>query len=223
MFIYVIVNSETLKLYVGQHKGKNLRQYLQQKLSEARRGFSGRSHLYASMRKHPDKAAWSIHPLAVVETKAEVDELEKHFIRVLKAQHKEVGYNICRGGEGHTGPLSAEGKRKLREAYAAHFGIGHGPAQGNKHTDEWKKQASIRARQYKPTEATKQKTSATLMGHGFSEESLRKMSENRKGQCLGAANHFFGKHHSEESKRRNSEAHRKPWTAARRAAQEAKS
>lgn len=99
MFIYVIVNSETLKIYIGQHKGKNLRKYLQTKFSDARKNRGGSSHLYASMRKHP-KEVWSIHPLMQHSTKDDLDYWEMHFIRVLKTQHPDVGYNISPGGEG---------------------------------------------------------------------------------------------------------------------------
>jgi len=44
MFIYLIVNHTTGKYYVGQHKGDNLKKYLQRKFSEARhdRGSSQR-------------------------------------------------------------------------------------------------------------------------------------------------------------------------------------
>jgi GIY-YIG catalytic domain len=122
MFIYVIVCNESVKLYVGQHKGNNLRQYLQQKWSEAQRGISRRSHLYNAMKKYP-RGSWSIWPLVSgVENRAELDELEKHFIRVLKSQHDDIGYNICRGGEGFTGPHTAETWAKIhakRDAYWA--------------------------------------------------------------------------------------------------------
>ena len=99
MFIYVIVNSETLKIYIGQHKGKRLRKYLQTKFSDARKNRGGSSHLYASMRKYP-KEVWSIHPLMQHSTKDDLDYWERHFIRVLKTQHPDVGYNIAPGGEG---------------------------------------------------------------------------------------------------------------------------
>ena len=121
MFVYVIVNSETLKLYVGQHKGKNLRQYLQEKLSEARHGFSGRSHVYSSMRRH-SKEVWSIHPLiSDLQTREECDHWERVLIKALKSQHPDVGYNICRGGEGFSGPHTAEAcqkmSRKIKSSY----------------------------------------------------------------------------------------------------------
>jgi hypothetical protein len=104
MFIYVIVCRESLKLYIGQHKGQDLGKYLSKKFYDATRCSGGRSYLYAAMRKHPRKT-WSIWPLVSgIEDRAELNALEQHYIRVLKSQHEDVGYNICRGGEGFTGP-----------------------------------------------------------------------------------------------------------------------
>ena len=121
MFVYVIVNSATLKIYVGQHKGNNLRQYLQQKQSEAERHLSLRSKLYASMRKHGHEV-WGIHPLVSdLQTRVECDEWERHYIKVLKAQHSDVGYNICDGGEGFTGPHTDEWKQQMSERMMGRF------------------------------------------------------------------------------------------------------
>jgi hypothetical protein len=117
MFIYLIVNHETGKYYVGQHKGSNLKKYLQQKFHHAQRGISERSHLYNSMRAHPDPKVWSIHALrSDIQTREELDETERDFIKFLRATDPEYGYNICRGGEGFTGPHSAETRRKISKA-----------------------------------------------------------------------------------------------------------
>ena len=62
MFIYLIVNRVTGKYYVGQHRGNNLRKYLQTKLSDAFKHRGGRSYLFASMRKH-GREAFTIHAL----------------------------------------------------------------------------------------------------------------------------------------------------------------
>jgi len=62
MFIYVITNSVTGKIYIGQHKGDDLKRYLKQKLSAAKHVYDG-SRLFKSMRKHP-KEVWSIEPIA---------------------------------------------------------------------------------------------------------------------------------------------------------------
>jgi hypothetical protein len=117
MYIYLIVNSATEKYYVGQHKGNNLRQYLQKKFYDAAHNRGGSSHLYASMRKYP-KDVWSIHPLTSVATKAELDYWETFFIALFKARDPNHGYNICKGGEGFTGIPWNKGKTGLLSAEA---------------------------------------------------------------------------------------------------------
>ena len=100
MFVYVIVNSETQKIYVGQHKGRNLQKYLHQKISHALHGEAVGSHLYSAMRKYP-RNVWSIHSLiSDLQTREECDHWETVLIGALSAQHPDVGYNICPGGEG---------------------------------------------------------------------------------------------------------------------------
>ncbi len=114
MFIYLIVNRITGKYYVGQHKGADLQHYLQQKFYEADHRLKARSHLYASMRKH-GREAFTIHALlSDVQTKPELDAYERDFIAFLKSQNPEYGYNICRGGEGFTGPHTEQWKEKMR-------------------------------------------------------------------------------------------------------------
>jgi hypothetical protein len=114
MFIYLIVNHVTGKYYVGQHKGKDLKKYFQTKLSDARHNRGGKSYLYASMRKHALPSVWSIHALrSDIQTKEELDQTERDFISFLRSQDPEYGYNICRGGEGFTGPHSTETVKKL--------------------------------------------------------------------------------------------------------------
>jgi len=114
MYIYAITNSITGKIYIGQHKGNNLKKYLQDKFSHAKRN-RGSSPLFNSMRKHP-KEVWSIEPLFEgIETKEELDRLERLLIALYDTRNPEIGYNICRGGEGFTGTMSEETKAKLKE------------------------------------------------------------------------------------------------------------
>src|SRR5208282_5269596 len=116
MFIYLIVNHSTEKYYVGQHKGNNLKQYLQKKFYEADKRLGGQSRLYASMRKH-GRDVFTIHALlSDVQTKPELDQYERDFITFLKSQDPEYGYNICRGGEGFTGPHTESARLKVGEA-----------------------------------------------------------------------------------------------------------
>jgi len=115
MFIYLIVNRVTGKYYVGQHKGNNLKKYLQQKFYDAWKNPTKRSHLHASIRKY-GRGAFSIHALiSDIQTKEELDQKEKEFIAFLHSRDHNYGYNICRGGEGFTVPHSEETKRKNSE------------------------------------------------------------------------------------------------------------
>jgi group I intron endonuclease len=114
MFIYKITNEVNGKIYIGQHKGSNLTQYLQKKFWAAKHRLSDRSHLYAAIRKH-GRDAFTIEPLASVSDKAVLPDLETFCIAVFDSRNPEVGYNICRGGEGFTGPHSEETKAKMRE------------------------------------------------------------------------------------------------------------
>lgn len=114
MFIYLIVNHETGKYYVGQHKGQSLKKYLQQKFHHAKTGISEHSRLFRSMRAHPDPSVWSIHALrSDIQTKPELDQTEKDFIKFLRSQDPDYGYNICRGGEGFTGPHAQKSKKEI--------------------------------------------------------------------------------------------------------------
>jgi hypothetical protein len=135
MYVYVIRNSATGKVYIGQHKGTNLKKYLQMKLSQAeyelrRKGHGRGSHLFNSMRKHP-KDVWSIEPLMEVDTKEELDRLETLLIAFYDTRNPQVGYNICKGGEGFTGT----------------------------HTDEWRRNhsAKMKGRVYSPETIAKMK------------------------------------------------------------------
>src|SRR5208337_34880 len=83
---------------------------------DAKHQKNGSSHLFNSMRKHP-KEAWSIHALlSDVRTRPELDQHERDFIAFLRSRDPEHGYNICRGGEGFSGPHSSATRQKIAEA-----------------------------------------------------------------------------------------------------------
>lgn len=105
------------------------------------------------MRKHP-RETWSIWPLVVgIETRAELNALEQHFIRVLKTQHPEVGYNICRGGEGFAGP----------------------------HTEEWRKETLQRVKAYWSSPEARLKRAAQMKARWEDPEFRQMMTERAKG------------------------------------------
>ncbi len=116
MFVYVIVNLETLKIYIGKTKRSNLEKYLKEKIWCAQKEqYRGRSYLFASMQKY-SSTAWKIYPLFRGSSDEEICKQEKILIRALKTQHPDIGYNIANGGQ--TAPTgwhhSLETRAKLR-------------------------------------------------------------------------------------------------------------
>lgn len=176
MFVYVIVNDVNLKIYVGKTTLSNLQQYLQQKFYEAGKLLGGRSHLYAAIRKH-GREHFHIYPLFEGVTNEEICKHEKLLIKTLNSRNPDVGYNICRGGEGFTGPHTEEWKRKARERML-----------GNKYSLG-----------YHPSEATRQKIGAVHIGNKYalgkhpSMETRAKISEALKGKNKGKAPWSAGK------------------------------
>jgi hypothetical protein len=119
-FIYVIVCNETLKLYVGQHRGiSSLARYLSNKISTAKYHQRGGTYLEKAMRKYP-REAWSIWPLvSEIKTQKELDETERYYIRVLSARNHAVGYNITEGGDGFRSRHTAAARKKMSLIQAA--------------------------------------------------------------------------------------------------------
>jgi hypothetical protein len=194
MFIYLIVNSENLKIYIGQHKGDNLQKYLQTKFSDAKH-YRRSSHLFNAMRKYP-RDAWSIHPLVSgVETKAELDDLERHFIKTLKVQHPDVGYNICDGGEGHTGPSWNKGKEM---------------------TPEYCEMLRLRMIGTKQSPETVEKRRAKQIGQKRTPEQAARISAGRKGKGTGDRNAQHRDGLSEGHRKKIGEANARTWTPERR-------
>jgi len=202
MFIYVITNTVTGKIYIGQHKGNSLKKYLQTKLSDASKHRGGQSRLYNSMRKHP-KEVWSIEPLMEVETKEELDRLEKLLIALYDTRNPEIGYNICKGGEGFTGTHSLEAREKIGKAskaawldpnYRVNFSEkmkGHPVSdktinrlralRGSKASEETKHKLSEAHKGNTHSEKTKAKMSVAHMGHETPMDTRKKLGVSKRG------------------------------------------
>jgi group I intron endonuclease len=202
VFIYAIVCDESLKLYIGQHSGKDLKKYLTRKFYDAYRYSERHSHLFAAMRKYP-RESWSIYPLiSGIEDKKELDETEQFLIYALKSQHPDIGYNICDGGEGRTGPVTEETRRKLSEAHLARYVAGaiH-PSLGTKQSQE-----------------TIAKRIAKTTGQVRTEEQAARIAAGRKGKGMGDRNAQHRDGLSEETKQKIGESNKKGWSPERRQA-----
>lgn len=204
MFIYLIVNHETGKYYVGQHKGTNLQKYLQQKFSHAQREISKGSHLYNSMRAHPDSSVWSIHALrSDIQNREDLNQIEKDFIRFLRSQDPEYGYNICSGGEGIDPDIKSKQTRKLwtnldyrtkqvgerKKRWTPEYRAQHAQRMKNSHLAM---EALIHRNHLPVSLQTRQKLRYAHLGLKRSKESRRKQGLSISGD----KNHMYGKQHS---------------------------
>ena len=100
MFVYLITNSETKKIYVGKTVQLDLNKYLKNKIRTAQKGkYKGRSRLFNAMQKYPS-TVWSIRPLYEGTSDSDICEHEKEFIKSLGTQDPAIGYNLCEGGQG---------------------------------------------------------------------------------------------------------------------------
>jgi hypothetical protein len=119
MFVYLIVNSSNLKIYVGKTTQFDLNKYLNQKVRSAQRGrYRGRSHLFHAMQKYPS-SVWSIHPLYSGQSDEDICEKEIAFIKALQTQDSTIGYNIRDGGKNATSMRTPE----FRKAQSARMSV----------------------------------------------------------------------------------------------------
>jgi group I intron endonuclease len=209
MFVYIIINDVNGKYYIGKTVSNNLQKYLNDKVWDAFNRPSLRSHLYAAVRKHGPEH-FSIHPLiSTLTTNEDLCFYETVLIAQYDAQNPEVGYNICRGGEGFTGPQSESARKKISETSKKMWQRpGHsenfvakvtGKIRSPEALANYRNSDYITARRGSTLpEETKVKISESLTGLTRSVESRGKQS----ASVLGDKNHFFGKSHTEETRKK---------------------
>jgi len=117
MFVYVITNSETKKIYIGKTVTSNLDLYLKRKIRDALKGtYRGRSYLFNAMANYPSRV-WSIRPLiSCLTTNYQLCLWEKALIYAFDSRNPEIGYNISLGGDGCNVPHSPEARIKIGQA-----------------------------------------------------------------------------------------------------------
>lgn len=190
-YIYIHVNLVNNKIYVGQCKGD----------PKIRWGFCGNGYLHkrkdgtygqALFARAIIKYGWDNFEHTVlkeVDTKAEADEYEIFFIKILQTQNPLYGYNINSGGSGNPGfKHTEEAKKKISEY------------QRNKvMTKEWCEHISLGKRGHEVSQSTRDKISQTLKGQyvgekhpnygkPVSQETRDKISKGNKGKTAGYKN-----------------------------------
>lgn len=124
----------------------------------------------------------------------ELNQWEMYYIKELNTKAPN-GYNLTDGGEGMTGYThSEETRKKLSEIVKKSY------------TEERKQYLREIQKGKRYSEESKQKMSESHKGKKISEETRRKISKANKGEN----NYMYGKHHTDEVKKKMGKALSKP-------------
>ncbi len=175
MIVYKTTNLINSKIYVG-YDTKNDPEYL------------GSGKYYLRAEKKYGKTNFR---KAIIDCDADFDVLcqkEIFWIDKLDARNPDVGYNIAKGGEGRSAPLSAETKLKISRSLCGH-----------RRSEESRRKQSITTIGTKCCEETRLKISAALKGKSKSKEHIEQLRISHKGNKSA-----LGCKHSYESKQKQS-------------------
>jgi len=123
MHVYKITDLTNGFIYVGQHCKENLEAYLQWNIKAAEGGRGNKKRLYRAMRAHGGKnfkiesLARLVDGLPVEEARELLDKIEILFIRCLRSNDPNIGYNLTAGGGGQLGRTykhTEEHKERMR-------------------------------------------------------------------------------------------------------------
>lgn len=144
-------------------------------------------------------------------TKEKAEQTEVELISKYKANIKWFGYNIANGGSAGV-PLSEETKRKIGEGNKGKFVSEETRKKiskirkGKTASEETKKKLSESHKGIKRSKESIEKTASARRGTHLSDSHKENISNALKGKYVGEKNHNYGKHFSEEHKRKISEA-----------------
>lgn len=117
MFVYIIINDVNNKIYIGKTVTSDLEAYFKTKITDSKNPkYTTGSHLHPAMRKYGPEH-FHIYPLVIdcISNEA-LCVWEQILIAQFNSQNPDYGYNICKGGEGFTGPHSEESRKKTSES-----------------------------------------------------------------------------------------------------------
>ena len=216
-YIYKTTNLINNKIYVGQHKwNKNT-------LDES---YLGSGILLNEAIQKYGIENFSCTILEICETRAELNEAEKVWIKKLDATNHKNGYNIALGGEGSgvygKRNWTEEGLNNIRKANSHPHTKEHNEKirietskalKGKSHTAEWHKKI-IESKKANGTLSgwhRKQKSNKPAWNKGLTAETDERVAKYAKSNIgrdnSGTKNGFYGKKHTDIAKERNRQAH----------------
>lgn len=106
--IYMLT-SPSGKVYIGQAKDYEARKKQHIQLSKKQSTLIGRAIAKYGFESFKEDILYTQKEY----NRKDLNEKETYYIELYNSLNKEVGYNICKGGEGRTGLLSDETKKKM--------------------------------------------------------------------------------------------------------------
>ena len=191
MVVYLITDTTNGKQYVGQtiHSAE-------QRFSQHCKPSETNCRLLNLALQAHGAENFTVSVLETVESPEELDEREIFWIKELNTLSPN-GYNLKEGGQGKSGGVCEETRRRLSLALKGKFAGENNPFFGQKHTPE-----SLE-KMRKPRQSICGQNNPNY-GGGFSEEHRRKLSAAKSGE-----NHpWYGKHLPEETRRKIGEKSR---------------
>ncbi len=171
--VYIHRNKINGKIYVGQTC------QIPEKRWDNGRGYETSTRFFNAILKY----GWDNFEHIIIKqnlSQEEANILEIQLIKQYQTQNDKYGYNITSGGSNYS--HSEETKKKIGKANSIAL-------KGKTHSSDWSKKISQKfTGQGNP-----------FYGKKHTEESKRKISENRKGKLTGKEHPMYGKKHTEES------------------------
>lgn len=199
LVVYKIENNADGRVYIGQTN--SLQRRMIQHRCEKRRCVD------KSINKYGIKS-FAVSVIDEAKTRDELNEKEKYWIQFYDCRFPK-GYNFTDGGDGSPGhTMSEENKIKLRDSRIGYICSAETRQKmrvaklGRTISDEQKKKQSEALKGIVFSEERKRNISKGLTGQVFTEERRLNASIAR----MGEKNHNYGKHFSEDHKRKISES-----------------
>jgi group I intron endonuclease len=194
MIIYKTINLINNKIYVGKLVSNNEHYY-------------GSGKLIQNAIKKYGIENFKKEILEECETKEQLSEREKFWIKKLNSIRPN-GYNISAGGDGGDTFTNDPDKEKRRKK----IGVA---SKKRKHSEKTKEKMRIAAQKRRHSDETKKKIGLRTKGKTYEElygiKRAKEIRRNKSTKMMGDKNPFYGKKHTEETKKINGFKHTKKY------------